>query len=275
MLKEQLDALKLRSIADQKLKVLNESEEFTRPKGLGQFNSDTLREKLHADAVFLEHVYNEVIGDDRFKAKFDNLIVEAAEVAAKIYEDANMKPKFLTPVVEFALEPLSENEIVDHYKRIFNSILEESFNKPNANSEIIYEDAGNCAATKVVGPGVKGLILKCVKSGILDDNDPEAIVKYNAAENSVTDALGKVFFPKNTLNIAQNVADQEPAGYADIFGNSLTDNIATFKSIISKIGAVLAPYMFMKALNDANTNVPFNPANMAGISIPDDSDDNN
>ena len=207
------------------------------------------------------------------RAAYEKLITEAMVLAGQILQEADVAPRTVSPIVDNQV--LSESEIVEHYKRAFNLILEEKFNKPNLKSKLIFEhidvDDGveekSCVVKRVVAPGIKGVIIKCVKNGVLDNNDPEAVAKYLSAENAVRGAISNILIPQRVMQQIEDYQNSLPEGYSDIFGNSLNEKIEAFKQSVAKIAAIVAPFIFMKALKDANIDVPFNPAQVAGIGL--------
>ena len=248
-------------------------------KKLKGYKKDDMMEKAQKDAVFFEHLFDEVIGEkhNAVKPLYNKLITEAMVITGQLLQEADIAPKTISPIVDN--EILSEDRMVDYYKRSFNLILESGFNKPNIKSELIYEDVSsngnNCSTTKIIAPGVQGLMVKCAKSGILDNNDPEAVAKYLSAEQTTGNAISNILIPNRIMQQIGNVNNNLPDGYASVFGNGMGAKIAAFKQIVSKIAAIVAPFIFMNALNQANINVPFNPVQVAGIGIPDlDSDGN-
>ena len=251
----------------------------------GRYSKKKMMNKAQKDAVFLESLYNETIGaktqNPQVKQAYDQLVTEAMVYATKILQEADLEPKTVSPAIEYA-NVISESDMVAHYKRAFNIILEQEFNKPNLRSEIIEEfgfgpgaDAGNgCETKRVVGPGVKGLIVKCVKSGILDQNDPEAAIKYLAAEKAVKNGLMNTILPLKALKFAEERANELPDEYTELFGNTLTENIQNFKNTVAKLAAIVAPFIFMKALEESGliNQVKFNPVKLAGMSAQLDAD---
>ena len=268
-------------VAQRKLKELQESASDAKGVGISskrsplekRYSKNKMLQKAQNDAVFFEHVYSEYVksSNPAVKNVFDNLITEAMVAATKIYEEIDVQPRTVSAAVDYS-DVISESEVVEHYKRSFNMILEQEFNKPNLKSELIYEMAGDgngCQARKIIGPGVKGMIVKCVKNGVLDENDPETAIKYLAAENAVSNGIANTFIPFKIMNLAQERANSLPEDYTNLFGNTLADNIAKFKAIISKIAAILAPFIFMNALTSSGLadQVKFNPARLAGIGM--------
>ena len=286
------EKIELYDQAQKKLKELYEANGISagvghrRGAGLGsRYSKKKMMNKVKKDAVFLESLYNETIGakTQNFQVKqvYDQLVTEAMVYAAKILQEADLEPKTVSPAVEYA-KIISENDVITHYKRSFNIILEQEFNKPNLRSEIIEEfgfgpDAGagnGCEAKRIIGPGVKGLIIKCVKSGILDQNDPEAAIKYLAAERAVKSGLMNTILPLKALEFAEERANELPENYTELFGNTLAENIQNFKNTVAKLAAIVAPFIFMKALEESGLvdQVKFNPVKLAGMSMQFDTD---
>ena len=240
-----------------------------------------MKKKAQKDAVFFEHLYNEVIAssDPAARAAYEKLITEAMVLAGQILQEADVAPRTVSPIVDNQV--LSESEIVEHYKRAFNLILEQKFNKPNLKSKLIFEDVnlddetgdtegankGCCVAKRIIAPGIKAVIIRCVKNGILDNNDPEAVVKYISAENAVKDAISNIFIPQRIMQQIEDFQDNLPEGYSEIFGNSLNEKIEAFNQIIAKIAAIVAPFIFLKALKQANISIQFDPVQLAGLGL--------
>ena len=269
--KEKLETLEAASKA---LSVIEESRKCGMqqgPRGIKKmkgFNKKDMLKKAEKDAAFFEHIFDTVIGskNEAAKAAYDKLITEAMLLAGQILQEADVAPRTVSPVVDY--EILSEEEALKHYKRAFNLILEEKFNKPNVKSELLFEDIGDgCQAQRILAPGIKGLMIKCAKSGLLDQNDPEAVAKYLGAENAVADAVGNILIPHRIFDQIQSYQENLPEGYADIFGNSIAEKIAAFRTAVAKIAAIVAPFIFVHALKEAGVQVPFNPAQVAGIGL--------
>lgn len=245
------------------------------PRGIKKikgFNKKDMMKKAEKDAVFFEHLFEDVIGSESeaARAAYDKLITEAMVLAGQILQEADIAPKTVSPIVDNQV--LSEDELVKYYKRSFNLILEQKFNKPNIKSELLFEDMGgpgqgNCQAQRIIAPGVKGLMIKCAQNGLLDQNDPEAVAKYLGAENAVANAVSNTLIPDRIMQQISSFQDSVPEGYSAIFGNGLQDKIQAFQQSVSKIAAIVAPFIFMKALMNANIQVPFNPAQVAGLGL--------
>lgn len=254
------------------------------PRGIKKikgFDKKDMKKKAQKDAVFFEHLYNEVIASSNPATGevYNKLITEAMVLAGQILQEADVAPRTVSPVIDNQV--LSESEMIEHYKRAFNIILEQKFNKPNLKSKLLYEhidldgdgigDLGtngkNCTVQHVLAPNIRGVLIKCAKNGILDNNDPEAVVKYLSAEKVVSNAISNVLIPQRILQQIDDYKNGLPEGYTDIFGNSLNEKIDAFKQSVSKIAAIVAPFIFLKALKDAGVNVPFNPVQVAGIGL--------
>ena len=268
------------------LETLQESASLeTGPTGIKKikgFSKKDMLKKAEKDAVFFEHIFDEVIASNNpaIKNAYDRLITEAMLITGQILQEADIAPRTVSPVIDNHV--LSEDEMIQHYKRSFNLILEQKFNEPNIKSKILFEDidnggagnggAGNggngtCVAKRILAPGVQGLMIRCAKAGILDNNDPEAVAKYLSAENAVTDAVSNTLIPNRVLNQISNYQNNLPQGYSNIFGNPLGDNLNAFQQIVAKISAVIAPFIFTNALSNAGISVQFDPAQVAGIGL--------
>ncbi len=237
-------------------------------KKIKGFDKKDMLKKAEKDAIFFEHIFETIIGSksEAAKAAYDKLITEAMVLAGQILQEADVSPRTVSPAIDY--EVLSEDEMLKHYKRSFNLILEHEFNKPNLKSELLFEDVQNgCEAKRILAPGIKGLIIKCAKTGILDKNDPEAVAKYLGAENAVAHAIENTLIPSRIFKQIEDYKNNLPEGYSDIFGNTLAEKIEAFKSAVAKIAAIVAPFIFVNALKEAGINVPFNPAEVAGIGL--------
>ena len=252
------------------------------PRGIKKikgFDKKDMLKKAGKDAVFFEHLFEEVVGSksEAAKAAYDKLITEAMVLAGEILQEADVMPRTVSPIVDYQV--LSEDEMVEYYKRSFNLILEQQFNKPNIKSELLFEAKDSTSKDKAktkLSPKVKGLMIKSAKAGLLDSNDPEAVAKYLSAENATANALSNVLIPQRLLQQISSFQNGLPDGYTSIFGNTLSDKINAFHTAVSKIAAIIAPFIFMNALSNANINIPFNPAQVAGIGLDNslDSDSN-
>ena len=282
---------KIRTIeaARKALETIEEARSCSKGKGprgikkLKGFDKKDMKKKAQKDATFFEHLYDEVIASSNpaARAAYEKLITEAMVLAGQILQEADVAPRTVSPIVDNQV--LSESEVVEYYKRAFNLILEEKFNKPNLKSKLLYEhidvdgdgvgdldidvNENGCVAKRIVAPGIKGVIIKCVKNGVLDNNDPEAVAKYLSAENAVRDAISNILIPQRVMQQIEDYQNSLPEGYEEIFGNSLNEKIEAFKQSVAKIAAIVAPFIFTKALKDANIDVPFNPAQVAGIGL--------
>ena len=283
------------------LETIHESREMSiGPSGIKKlkgFDKEDMLNKAKKDAVFFEHLYDVTIANENpaVKQAYSNLITEAMLIAGEILQEADVAPRTVSPVIDNQL--LTEDEAIVHYKRAFNLILEEQFNKPNLKSEILFEaddkkadnkksdskskakkddnsDAGNqCITKRIVAPGVNALMVKCAKNGVLDNNDPEAVAKYLTAENAVQSAISNTLIPNRVMNQISGYQNNLPGGYSDLFGNTIGDKINSFNGIIAKIAAIVAPFMFQNALQNAGVSVPFNPVQVAGIGLNNDNAD--
>ena len=268
------------------LEVINESQELpTGPSGIKKlkgFSKEDMLRKAKKDALFFEHLYDATIASKNPAAKqaYSNLITEAMLLAGEILQEADVAPRTVSPVVDNQL--LTEDEMISHYKRAFNLILEQEFNKPNIKSEILFEDLsdsngnngtnGQCVAKRVIAPGIRALLIKCAQNGVLDNNDPEAVAKYLSAENAVGDAISNTLIPNRIMGQITGFQDSLPAGYSDLFGNPIGDKIDAFNQTVAKIAAIVAPFIFQNALQNAGVSVPFNPVQVAGIGLDADGD---
>ena len=282
---------KLRTIeaAHKALETIDEARSCNRDKGpqgikkIKGFSKDDMKKKAQKDATFFEHLYEETIASSNPAAReaYNKLITEAMVLAGQILQEADVAPRTVSPIIDNQV--LSESEMVEHYKRAFNLILEQNFNKPNLKSKLLFEhvdvegdgigdsgiseDKKSCVVKRMLAPGVKGVLIKCVKSGVLDNNDPEAVAKYLSAEKAVNGAISNTLIPQRVLQQIEDYRNSLPEGYADIFGDSLNEKIEAFKQSVAKIAAIVAPFIFLKALQDAGINVQFNPVQVAGIGL--------
>ena len=258
--------------AEEKLQELREAQEVSSNKH-DQFDYGRFKEKLSNDVTFLESIYDDLIGDKNVKEKFAQLVEETAASVFKMLEEADVTPKMITPAVEFASHPLSESEIVEHYRRAFNLILESTFNKKNLAGDLLFEDDGRCIVQRQISPDAVKIVKTCVKTGALDDNDPEIAVKYANAEQSIVDAIRQLFLPRGTMDALTKYQAGIDDGYKDIFGDQFDQNMATFQNGCQKIGTLLAPFIFKRALDQTGANVNFNPVSLAGVSNLDPDND--
>jgi len=276
--KEKIETLETARKALELIEENKNSEVSFGPRGIKKikgFSKKDMLNKAKKDAVFFEHIYDTVIKSNSEAAKvaYDKLITEAMVLAGQILQEADISPRTVSPAIDH--EVLSEEEMVKYYKRSFNLILEQKFNKPNLKSEILFEDIADgdgCQVKKVLAPGVKGLMIKCAKTGVLDKNDPEAVAKYLSAENAVADAVHEILIPHRVLKQIEDYQNNLPEGYNDIFGNTISEKIDAFKRAVSKIAAIVAPFIFMKALEESGIKVQFSPADVAGLSLDNDDD---
>ena len=122
--------------AERALEAIQESQQAPEPK-THSFSNDSFTAKLQNDTLFLESVYDEYIGNEKLKDKYNKLITETVVATYELLKEADVSAKMITPTVEYSFEPLSEDETIQHYKRAFNMILEEEFNKKNVKKIVI------------------------------------------------------------------------------------------------------------------------------------------
>jgi len=270
---KKFDQFKIVDEAHKALKELRESQEFTpSPSARSRFDEQAFYEKLKNDALFFESVYDELVGKEDLKEAYNQIVTEAVLLAHDLLKEADVPPKIIAPTVEYSSTPLSESEVITAYKRAFNLILENEFNKPNLRGELLQEDLEvpleeGMVCDKMVqkAPGAVKVILRCVQDGSLDGNDPEAAVKYGFAEQAIIDAIRQVLMPRNTFQAVQNYIQNQDPDYQNVFGNDLQQNLDKFNGRCQVLGSFLAPFIFKRALANAGVDVPFAPGKLAGI----------
>ena len=272
----QVNVFKIVDEAHQKLQELRENTELpATTSSRSRFEESAFYEKLKGDALFLESIYDELVQDSELKTKYLDLVTEAVVLAHELLKEADVPPKIIAPTVEYASHPLSEDETIDAYKRAFNLILEQKFNRPNIKGELLLEEVEVgpiCTKSVEKDPdGATKVVLKCVKAGILNKVDPVAAVKYAYAENAVIDAIRQLLLPRGTYDALQKYAEGIDDSYKSIFGDRFEQNLDKFNRKCRLIGSFLAPFIFRKALAERGLadKVKFDPVSVVGISNPD------
>lgn len=268
----QVNVFKIVDEAHQKLQELRENTELpATTSNRSRFEESAFYEKLKGDALFLESVYDEIVQHPDLKEKYLNVVSEAVILAHDLLKEADVPPKIIAPSVEYASHPLSEDETVAAYKRAFNLILEQEFNRPNVKGELLQEDVNIgpvCTKDVETEPdGTTKIVLKCLKAGVLDKVDPVAAVKYAYAEQAVIDAIRQLLLPRGTYDALQNYANNLDDSYKSIFGDNFEQNLDNFNQKCQTIGSFLAPFIFQKALENRELadKVKFDPVSVAGI----------
>jgi hypothetical protein len=256
--------------AQRALQELRESEQST-VTNTRHFDIGSFKDKLRNDTLFLESIYDEFIGNEQLKSKFEQLVSETAVAAYGLMQEADAPAKMITPAVEFATEPLTEEEVVKFYKHSFNMILEDEFNNSNISGEMLFED-GHCQVIRKVSPGATKIIKICVDNDALEGNDPEVAIKHVNAEQSIVNAIRHLFLPRGTDEIVKSYDENLGDDYRNIFGDEFGNNKQMFDTGCHRIGSLLTPFIFKRALENADSSVPYAPTKLAGLSAAVNSD---
>lgn len=225
-----------------------------------KYNDPEAQNNMNEGATQEINESKEIIGQNPMDTFYDKLAI-FMESVQKLYEEADVEPKLLTPSLDdnkqnifgnLNVKELTESQVYEIYGDHLESKMKVEISKP------IFEGTFNDKYQN----DIKLIMESMVQSGVqLNAEETEVIAKYAIFENTLATTFKEIVMPRDTQDKIELFESTRDSGYFELF----EENVTTLRKDVndSVLGLVqeVAPLMFADAIGvDANTIQKFSGA---------------
>jgi hypothetical protein len=223
------------------------------------FNRNLFEEKMNKDLVYFKHILENVLPSGESKVYQElhetvyELMKEALIKTIELYEETNVKPRYLTPALN--AKNIEETKIIDLYNTHFKKYLTENYIIPLRKGKI--EELNE-------SEDIKQLTRYLIENGIEENIDN--IIAYLPFEKRVKEFLENVLIPEPARKKIEYFIESQDLAYFDIYEKNAKTIYESLEDIIEKIASIISPFLFKNSV-DIDTDEEMNPLKYAGVSI--------
>jgi hypothetical protein len=212
------------------------------------FNMSKAQKKLDKDIVFFNYLY-ENYTEESMKANFSILLESILGDTIRLYQEADVTPRLLSPTLDS--NEITESITEDIYRNSLNESIKNNYTKPMLSGKIneLYESQ------------MRDLTKKLIQEG--SDLDMEQVRVYLPFEESVYNFIKEVVIPKTAASRIEAFMESTDAEYTDLLEESVQDILSKLEQKIKLMSSLISPNMFDKAVEQEGVDAP----KMAGITI--------
>ena len=227
-------------------KIIEEQKELVKES----FNKNVFVLKTERDLQFFKDLIETTFADmPRIKEEMYNKIKEILVEAIELYKETNTKPRFINP--NLVRQDLTENEIINIYKKNFKNYLEKNYLKKIKSNQLEENEINE---------------IKQFTKFLVENNynvNLDEIMVYYPFEKALASFFESIIIPDLSKRKIQLFMESQHPDYFELFDKNAKTLMESIEEKIAKIASMLAPFLF-KDIVDADIEKP---EKYAGISI--------